>query len=108
MMIFSFQPVFALLAGILILMIPRSLNYIVEEEVRGAAYRIIAGKRDLFRHRRRHCAHHPLAEGRRTTDPDGIQRLPRGAGIPGGVPVTAEADRVGRRHPRAEAGGLGR
>ncbi len=37
MMIFSFQPVFALLAGILILMIPRSLNYIV------AVYLILTG-----------------------------------------------------------------
>jgi len=37
MMILSLQPVFALLAGILILVVPRSLNYIV------AVYLILSG-----------------------------------------------------------------
>lgn len=37
MMIISLQPLFALLAGILILVIPRSLNYIV------AVYLILTG-----------------------------------------------------------------
>jgi threonine/homoserine efflux transporter RhtA len=37
MMIISLQPLFALLAGILILVVPRSLNYIV------AVYLILTG-----------------------------------------------------------------
>ena len=42
MMILSLQPVFALLAGIMILVVPRSLNYIV------AAYLILSGLMGLF------------------------------------------------------------
>lgn len=42
MMIISLQPLFALLAGILILVIPRSLNYIV------AVYLILTGMLGLI------------------------------------------------------------
>ncbi len=42
-MYISFQPIFALVAGILILIIPRLLNYII------ALYRIIIGIAGLMR-----------------------------------------------------------